>query len=1015
MNELFRFILLRSPKPEPKDSSIKSPEDSAFIKDLEQARKESGEETPRNAIVEKAREFLQEKELRLYYKDEYEDMLTKLKDKEGAPNFDKIKEVAEQSFGKNLADLVEDDNFVSDKTCLYDFLHAIKIVAKYDKSAIRMISCYLHLIYIVEKLEKASKRLEKDVFSKKGIVLECLTKPIQLSSRVFPLPSPFEGNKHGQEEPETSKDDEKLEDLIRRSQLIEKAIEELMTFQENDFKKIPIEKDKPNAHEDQLFDRIKNLENSVHLLLSSQVNRELDDDKLKGLVERNSSEETSAKKTKSIPGAENYAVPTMLPLILKEESINKIGTDVKNLVAEFTINLGEIPVPEVVARLENELEIIVQEISRCRPKDVPKVLAIGNRTYQKLEPKRPKYTPTTYSPTMPNSRGEIRSVGIGDLLIVKEQIKGYEVGEIAHIENILKGEFKKRIHRKLKRSEETFIIETERISDEEQELTTTERFELQQESSKVISKEVSNRSGMGFSVSAGVSGGGLGFSYYIDGNLNGNFENASTDVTEAATRKATNFSKDVTTKAASRITERTRKEQIRAIIREVEEVNEHGIDNSGGTINISGIYQWINKLYEAQIYNYGRRMLFDFMIPEPSAYLRKAIESNTPEGIAIEPPIEFTIEPNELNKTNYHLFVKHYNVTGVQPPPVLFKHVAKTFNGKTASDEEAKAGLAYAVEVDIPSGYKLVSASIVGIANTVDPGGTIEVGISHKNVRITPNDTKILTFPGVVGKIPVVIVTWAISSFAVGVELKCQRTSSEVNRWQLETYDAIKQQYLNLKAEYDERIAAAQIQEGVRIQGRNPEENRRIERTELKKNCLSILTNQHFESFDSIISPNSSPEVNIPKSNVEGKYIRFFEQAFDWEHMMTVYYPYFWSRKPKWLERILIKDTDPLHAEFLKAGSARVVVAVSENFELAVTHFLETGEIPEDEELLNINSPLYRPIVEEIKNRQGARGEEIRQGDPWEVKLPTSLVKLKSDDSLPEWEKSPDGNWNPKP
>ena len=55
----------------------------------------------------------------------------------------------------------------------------------------------------------------------------------------------------------------------------------------------------------------------------------------------------------------------------------------------------------------------------------------------------------------------IRPIGIGDLRVVQQEILRYEAEEIAHIENILKGEKKSREHRSLQRTEETFFYETE--------------------------------------------------------------------------------------------------------------------------------------------------------------------------------------------------------------------------------------------------------------------------------------------------------------------------------------------------------------------------------------------------------------------------------------------------------------------------------------------------------------------------------------------------------------------------
>jgi hypothetical protein len=31
-----------------------------------------------------------------------------------------------------------------------------------------------------------------------------------------------------------------------------------------------------------------------------------------------------------------------------------------------------------------------------------------------------------------------------------------------------------------------------------------------------------------------------------------------------------------------------------------------------------GVYRWVDKLMKNQIYNYGKRLMFEFMIPEPA-------------------------------------------------------------------------------------------------------------------------------------------------------------------------------------------------------------------------------------------------------------------------------------------------------------------------------------------------------------------------------------------------------------
>jgi hypothetical protein len=94
-------------------------------------------------------------------------------------------------------------------------------------------------------------------------------------------------------------------------------------------------------------------------------------------------------------------------------------------------------------------------------------------------------------PAVPATHGTIKPVGVGDLLIVRQNLKRYEGGEVGHIENILKGEFKKREHLRKRETETTATVEVETKKEEERDTQTTERFELQREASQVVKEDSS--------------------------------------------------------------------------------------------------------------------------------------------------------------------------------------------------------------------------------------------------------------------------------------------------------------------------------------------------------------------------------------------------------------------------------------------------------------------------------------------------------------------------------------------
>src|SRR6185503_16917424 len=104
-------------------------------------------------------------------------------------------------------------------------------------------------------------------------------------------------------------------------------------------------------------------------------------------------------------------------------------------------------------------------------------------------------SPTLNQPSVPESVGLFHSLGVADLLVVRQKLLRYEMGEIAHVENVMAKELRKRVHRGLNRREELRLTESERIEEKERDLESTERFELQNESQKTIEENASRQAG----------------------------------------------------------------------------------------------------------------------------------------------------------------------------------------------------------------------------------------------------------------------------------------------------------------------------------------------------------------------------------------------------------------------------------------------------------------------------------------------------------------------------------------
>jgi hypothetical protein len=580
--------------------------------------------------------------------------------------------------------------------------------------------------------------------------------------------------------------------------------------------------------------------------------------------------------------------------------------------------------------------------------------------------------PVHSEPTVPaTTMSDLRPVGIADLMQVRQDVKRYALGEVAHIENVVRGESRERTHRQATRVTETITVETERLTEESRDLQTTERFELQQETNDVLREESSRE--VAVSISA---------SYGPFAEASANITSAQATSREESNKTATRFSREVTDKAVKRIQDRVIERRTITTEREVEEISKHGFDNSTGTEHVRGIYRWVDKVYEAQVVSYGLRMMFEMVVPEPAALYRHALGALPPEGLTLDRPDPpgycvhpsghfAPLLPSDLNEGNYQFWVSKYGVTGVEPPPPAYKTIGISVAQEPAAEDPFVTFTN--TELQVPSGYRAERAFVSGDFLLWDTTGPDEFITFHVGrVRLGVNTSGPMN--GEDGMVPVVGHGYSVAMVGVTIEVLCARGKEAFESWQLATHGAIIGAYNDLKSQYEAARARieANIQASALIVGRNPLINREIERMELKRAALSLLTGQHFDDFDAMrrdVPPHGYPRMDLAEATAEGAYIRFFEQAFEWANISYRFYPYFWGRKSEWPALLRFDDTDPLFGRFLQAGAARVQVPVRPGFEEAVLYLLQTGNKPWEEEdtAFLIDGPLYVAMVDEIK------------------------------------------------
>ena len=630
------------------------------------------------------------------------------------------------------------------------------------------------------------------------------------------------------------------------------------------------------------------------------------------------------------------------------------------------------------------------------------------------------------TPFIPSGFG-VKQLGIADYNKVEQTTQGYIEGDVAHIENIMAREFKERSTRRLRRKEDTFTSSSETEKEQLTDTTSATRFEMQNEVANVITSSKDVSAGTNFQASYGFGG-----SNSIQLGLNASY--ATHNSKEQSTLQAVTNAKDVTERALDRIVSKVKEERVEKIVEEFEENNTHGFDNRKGDKHVVGVFRWVDKVFKNQIINYGKRLMFEFMIPQPGKLHKLGMKdiAKNDENILTEP-----IDPRTATSFNLNDFskiseatVKHwssvYNVE-IEAKPKEFIEISKSFDGRDPAFGGKDDGKIQIVsgngEINIPENYAVEKADYVFGTYPHNFNGLhqayVTIGGQSSNWIVGPSNTmKSGTINGlnVHNKLSYSFATGESPIVSGTIKAKCQLTDEAKQKWQQDTFRAIITAYEDALADYNDKVAQQKAQ-GIEIKGTNPGFYREFENKILRKNCISYLIDQNPDAKNTygksnLFKPANGVEQTFTNTEVKvnaaldnyAAFVKFMEQAFEWDIMSYNLYPYYWGNRKDWSSLYQYDESnDPLFRNFMQAGMARVVVTVRPGFEEAVRYYMQTGQIWNGGEVPVIEDELYLSLVDELR---APKGEKL--GKAWPTRVPTALtilqaqsIGLKVDKALP--------------
>lgn len=624
--------------------------------------------------------------------------------------------------------------------------------------------------------------------------------------------------------------------------------------------------------------------------------------------------------------------------------------------------------------------------------------------------RHPLVFPTPAAKWLPH-QALVRAPGIIDHYVVREELLGYRTGEIEDIKNYLRGERKTHGIRFLK------VTEEEVLTENESETTRTEEVATQRRSTLSATAQDTANQTIGLDAAVQTEG------QYGPTKVSTDFGFQYSSTTSQSRQSAAEMSTDVMERSVSVERERELRRITRRSRQELEEKQEHAVDNVDKPDHLIGIYQWVDSVWRATTYYVGKRLLLEFLVPQPgSSLLANDTQSDLPPAPDALPADLFT---TLTAQSAAELAVK-YGADGVVAPPLETQVIGVPFGSAQFKDEPPERVDAVIVkEVKVPDGYVGESVFVVATAmgrvdtsaksNIVvdvpgarpehfleDPaagpnpfmvpaaGAPAPLGRPNADLYTFVLQTKTNFGPG--ATVPVTIYTEDMRGVAGTIEVHCRASREAMDQWRLDTVQA-------LSTAYRARLTEWEAHQAVRAFESTAMPTPDV-RALCRHACIGALLGTWPSTTDYFDTENWPKPGAL--ANASGALISFLEQTLEWNNLQYVAYPYYWAERSRWHDLLATDHPDPQAREFLRAGAVRMVVPVSLAHSEAVLFYLATG-VPWG----GGNAPIpgqkgYLAIAEEIRlSRLGEDPTDVPVNE-YEYTLPTSLTILRPGPDLPD-------------
>jgi hypothetical protein len=651
-------------------------------------------------------------------------------------------------------------------------------------------------------------------------------------------------------------------------------------------------------------------------------------------------------------------------------------------------------------------------------------------------------TPLLPSPPFPQVLPEarvrlVRRATVSDLFVVRSEWRSYEAAEIAEITNVLAGETLEYTKVTLDEKEIIDVSTDESARTDEQTDESREQSELAEETQNQLTLAVNSDSQMSTRGQIGAMELGAQVGLSVD------FSVSNTK------RQATQLARDAMSRVLARVETRRRTERTERLLTRAETTDRHELKNTDNK-HARGIYRWVNRIDRYQVVRYPDRFQLEFQLPEPGVALRRLLSGAAPG--AMTAPGAFTLKPSDIKRDNWQAKAAEYKVVGIPAPPEETTAISAALHGElsAANSNDARWSVAPAVaeeEIALPPGYEVTGVAVQvhahpmlgkfkvemsghdgaedrevfhSIEVSVNVAGILEGAWHQPDTKDTQQPFRTLRKDAILewtvpttrlqalgkpirNRLPVSVIAAGAEAVSASALISCTLSKEEFAGWQQTVYDVLLGAHQRAADAYHDEQARRALRGQTALRERSPARHTELIRDEIRRLVLAWLTvASPFPGRPAVqtAGPNPGEDTDIDAALEVAGEVQFLEQAFEWQNLVYVCYPYYWARPSEWDALRTLDTGDPDLGRFLRAGSARVILPARPGFQEAVEHWLlfrqpwNGGPPPVPGDKLHVS------VAQEIRD-QLLPPDGGDPGESWEARLPTSFRWLDSESDLP--------------